>query len=116
MSRLMARHLYGLVDVLILKTISVHGPQHGLAVLDRIRTGSDDFLQIEDAALYPALHRLHKEGLLEAEWRVSDKGRQARYYSLTRRGKRELERAVRIWERHTLAVSRILQVSLEELS
>ncbi len=116
MSRLMARHLYGLVDVLILKTLSTHGPQHGLAVLDRIRAGSDDFLQIEDAALYPALHRLHQEGLLEAEWRISDKGRQAKYYTLTQRGRRELERAVRIWERHTLAVSRILQVSLERLS
>jgi DNA-binding PadR family transcriptional regulator len=100
MPRIMARHLYGTVDLLILKIVSSHGPLHGLAILDEIRRQSDDYLQVEDAALYPALHRLQKE-----------KRRRAKFYDLTPAGRKELARAVEAWKNHAGAVCKVLEIS-----
>jgi len=111
MPRIMARHLYGTVDLLILKIISSHGPLHGLAILDEIRQRSDDYLQVEDAALYPALHRLQKEGLLTSEWRISEKRRRAKFYDLTPAGRKELTRAVEAWKHHAGAVCKVLEIA-----
>jgi transcriptional regulator len=116
MSRIMARNLYGTVDLLILKTLSVSGPRHGLAILDEIRRNSSDYLLIDDAALYPALHRLQKEGLLTGEWRISDKRRRAKFYKLTPAGRRELKRAVAAWKQHTVAVCQVLEIAWGEQS
>ncbi len=112
MPRIMARHLYGTVDLLILKTLSVSGPLHGLAILDEIRRTSDDYLQVEDAALYPALHRLQKEGLLTSQWRISEKHRRAKFYDPTPAGRKELQRAVEAWKNHATAVCRVLEIAL----
>lgn len=114
MSRIMARHLYGMVDLLILKTLSDGNARHGLEILDGIRKNSDGYLTIEDAALYPALHRLQKEGFLRGEWRISEKRRRAKFYALTPAGRRELGRAVRAWKRHTGAMCKVLEIAWKE--
>ena len=97
----------GTLDLLVLKTLS-WGPMHGLAVLRWIERTTSDRLQVEEGALYPALHRLEKRGLLEAEWGYTDQNRQAKYYRLTPAGRRELTAQVSRWSRYTEAVGLIL--------
>jgi PadR family transcriptional regulator PadR len=97
----------GTLDVLILKTLS-WGPMHGLGVLRWIERSSEKLLQIEEGALYPALHRLEQKGLLAAEWGVTDKNRQAKYYSLTRAGRAALTAELSRWSRYTHAVNLVL--------
>lgn len=116
MARVRSNRLYGAVELLILRSLDRHGPLHGLDIARRIADGSDATIQIEEGALYPALHRLQKRGLIEGEWVVSDKGRRARTYRLTEEGHRELEREMRSWIRHTAAVRQVLDVPEEELS
>ncbi|MFC1530006.1 PadR family transcriptional regulator [Gemmatimonadota bacterium] len=111
MSRITDRSLYGMVDLLVLKTLSSGGEMHGLSIIDEIRKTSGDFILIEDGALYPALHRLQKEGLLKAEWRISDKRRRAKFYTITADGRRELKKAVTAWQRHTTAVGMVLEIN-----
>ncbi len=108
MSRKAASILYGNLDLLVLRTIDVEGPVHGLGVMDAIEKSSQGSIEEEDGALYRSLHRLEERGLLSAEWRISEKNRQAKFYSLTRSGGKELARAQREWERHTKAVGRVL--------
>ena len=97
----------GTLDLLVLKTLS-WGPMHGLAVLRWIERTTGDRLQVEEGALYPALHRLEKRGLLEAEWGYTDQNRQAKYYRLTAAGRRELTAQVSRWSRYTEAVGLVL--------
>ena len=113
MSRITDRSLYGMVDLLVLKTLSQGEEKHGLSIIDEIRKTSGDFLTVEDGALYPALHRLQKEGLLKAEWKISEKRRRAKFYRITSGGRKELNRAVREWKRHTVAVGKVLEVTWE---
>jgi PadR family transcriptional regulator PadR len=89
--------LPGTLDLLILKAVSL-GPQHGYGVLRRIQQISGGHLQIEQGALYPALYRLETKGLLDTEWGVSDNNRQAKFYTLTRSGKRRLAEALGDWQ------------------
>lgn len=89
--------LPGTLDLLILKAVSL-GPQHGYGVLLRIQQISGGHLQIEQGALYPALYRLETKGLLDAEWGVSDNNRQAKFYTLTRSGKRRLADELDGWQ------------------
>ena len=98
--------LQGTLDVLLLKALAP-GPLHGYGVVDWIRQVTDDQLQIEDGALYTALHRMEKRGWLEPEWGVSPKGRRAKYYALTREGRRQLEVGERDWRRYADAVSKV---------
>ena len=110
MTRIDATSLYGTLNLLILKTLE-SGPRHGLDVAREIRGQTSDVLRIEEGALYPALHRLERDGLVEAEWGVSERGRRAKYYTLTRKGRRRLERERERWVEHTRAVATLLEVT-----
>lgn len=99
--------LKGTLDVLILKTLS-WGPLHGYAVSRWIRETTDDVFRVEEGALYPALRRLEKKGWLAAEWGLTDTKREAKFYSLTAEGRRQLQAEVRSWTRYVEAMSRVL--------
>lgn len=104
-----ASSLYGNLNLLILRVVA-DGPLHGLAIARRIRSQSEEVLQIEEGALYPALHRLERDGYLTSTWGVSERNRRAKYYELTSSGRAALEEAMALWVRHTRAVSRVLDV------
>ena len=91
--------LPGTVDLVILRTL-IEGPLHGFQVSRSIRSRSEGALELQDAALYQALHRMEKAGWVEAEWGVSDKGRRAKYYRLTPSGTRQLDREIGFWRRY----------------
>jgi DNA-binding PadR family transcriptional regulator len=84
--------------------------------MDAIQASSAGSIEVEDGALYRSLHRMEARGLLSAEWRISDKNRRAKFYTLTRAGQKELKRAKAEWERHTRAVSRVLGLDWEVAS
>ena len=94
----------GTLDLLILKAISL-GPMHGWAISERIRDVSRATLQIPQGSLYPALHRLERRGWISAEWGASDNNRRARFYSLTRAGRKQLTAEVSKWERLSAGVN-----------
>jgi PadR family transcriptional regulator, regulatory protein PadR len=102
--------LQGTLSMLILKALAL-GPMHGYAVAERIGQMSGDVLQVEEGSLYPALHRLEQQGLLEAEWGVSENNRRAKYYRLTRMGRRELESRTDDWRKLSRAVSRAMETA-----
>ena len=104
--------LYGTLNLLILQAVAAE-PLHGLAIARRIRESTDDSLSIEEGALYPALYRLERDGLLDPSWGTSENNRRAKYYALTPRGRRRLARERALWVKHTLAVSKLLEVGLE---
>jgi len=97
----------GTLDLLILKAIALE-PQHGWAISDRIQQISKDALKVQQGSLYPALHRLERRGWIKAEWDVSDNNRKAKYYELTRAGRRELEAQTGAWRALTAAVDLLL--------
>jgi transcriptional regulator len=97
----------GTLDVLILKTLS-WGPMHGYAIGRWIRETTEDVLRIEEGALYPALHRLEKKGLLSEEWRLTDTNRQAKFYRLTAAGRKHLRDETARWTEYSRAVSTVL--------
>ena len=101
------RLLKGTFDVLILRTLS-WGPAHGYAISRWLRESSDHELRIEEGALYPALRRLEERGWIESEWRTAESGREARVYSLTRQGQRELTREMTAWRRYITVFARML--------
>lgn len=100
----------GTLDLLVLRTLA-WGPRHGFAIARWIRATSDDAILVEDRALYLALHRLEERGLVESDWGLSENNRRARFYHLTRDGKRELRARAARWSRYAAAVSRILDAS-----
>jgi transcriptional regulator len=100
--------LQGTLDLLILRTL-LFGPSHGHAIAKRIRAASEDVLQVETGSLYPALHRLEAQGLIEAEWEISDKGKRAKYYRLTRSGRKQLTAEQSKWELLSVAMARVLR-------
>ena len=102
--------LQGTLDVLVLKTLS-WGPRHGYAVARWIAETSGAELQIEEGALYTALHRLEKRGWVEAEWGLSENNRKAKFYQLTSRGRAQLRAQTARWARYSLAVTRILETA-----
>ncbi len=101
--------LQGTLDVLILKTLS-WGPRHGYAVARWLLDTSGDVLRVEEGALYPALHRLERQGWIEAEWGLSENNRRAKYYQLTSAGRQQLRSKATSWARYAAAVSRVLAV------
>ena len=115
MSSNSASILYGNLDLLLLQTVEAEGPIHGLGAMDAIQAKSQGSIEVEDGALYRSLHRLEARGLLEAEWRTSEKNRRAKFYSLTKAGEKELARGKAEWERHTRAVGRVLGLGWEVL-
>ena len=100
----------GTLDLLIL-TVVASGPQHGYAIAQRLQQISRDVIQVRQGSLYPALHRLDNRGLLATEWRQSETGRDAKYYSLTKKGRAELELERANWRRLVRAVSVILRTA-----
>jgi PadR family transcriptional regulator, regulatory protein PadR len=99
--------LYGTLDLLILKTLS-WGPMHGLAVLRWLEQVTGGRLQIEEGALYPALHRLEDRGWLDAEWGITSKNRKAKFYRLTAAGRRQLTKETTRWSRYADVVGLVL--------
>ena len=99
--------LQGTLDLLILKTLNA-GPMHGWGISLRIQEISQEVLQVNQGSLYPALHRLEQQGLIASEWGSSENKRQAKFYELTRAGRRELDEETKNWERLAGAVARIL--------
>jgi transcriptional regulator len=102
--------LKGTLDMLILKIVAL-GPIHGYAIAQRVQQISREFFQLQQGSLYPALHRLEDRGWLRAEWRPTDTGREAKFYSLTKVGRKQLESEVANWERLTAAVALILRTA-----
>jgi PadR family transcriptional regulator PadR len=102
--------LQGTVDLLILKTIA-REPVHGWGISKRIQLLSGEVISVGQGSLYPALHRLEQQGWIRAEWKDSDLGRSAKFYSLTREGKKQLERELRSWERLSSAVQLLIETA-----
>jgi PadR family transcriptional regulator, regulatory protein PadR len=99
----------GTLDLLLLKILALE-PLHGWAVSQRLQQMSGDDLQVSDGSLYPALHKLEQEGWIEAEWKTSELGRRAKFYELTRAGRKQLERETANWERLAAAISAIVRL------
>ena len=97
----------GTLDLFVLKAVS-WGPMHGLAIVRWIERTSESHLQVEEGALYPALHRMEVKGWLDADWGLTDQGRRAKFYRLTRRGRSQLAGQTTTWERYVRAATLIL--------
>jgi len=100
----------GTLDVLVLKIVALE-PQHGWAISQRLKQVSGDVLQVSEGSLYPALHKLEQEGWITAEWKMAESNRRAKFYSLTRLGRRHLEKEAANWGRLSAAVSQVLRLS-----
>lgn len=105
----------GTLDLLILKVAAL-GPIHGYAIAQRLQQVSRDVLQVQQGSLYPALHRLENKGFLAAEWKESETGREAKFYRVTAKGRKQLESETANWARLTEAVGLILELSRGEIS
>jgi PadR family transcriptional regulator len=99
----------GTLDLLLLKILALE-PLHGWAISQRLRQVSGDVLQVSDGSLYPALHKLEQEGWIRAHWRPSENNRRAKFYSLTRLGRRALERETANWDRLSAAITRVVKL------
>lgn len=105
-----AKLLQGTLDMLILKALSL-GPMHGFGVGQRIMQMSEDVLRVEEGSLYPALYRIEQQGWLESEWGLSENNQRAKFYRLTRSGRRQLGVEEENWERLASAVAKVLQTA-----
>jgi transcriptional regulator len=105
-----AELLQGTLDLLILKTLSTE-PLHGYSIAQRIQQRSRDVLVVEEGSLYPCLYRMEEKGWITAEWGKSENNRRAKYYSLTRAGRRQLEEETAIWERIHRAITLVLETA-----
>jgi PadR family transcriptional regulator PadR len=105
--------LQGTLDLLILKTLT-NGPLHGYKIAAKIQSLSDEVLRIEEGSLYPALYRMEHKGLIESEWGVTENNRQAKFYKLTRQGRREVQHETESWQRLSTAVGRVLKAIEQE--
>ena len=99
----------GTLDLLVLKIIALE-PQHGWAISQRLKQVSGDALQVSDGSLYPALHKLELAGWIVAEWKTGDLGRRAKFYSLTKAGRRRLEHETQDWRRLSSAINKVVQL------
>jgi transcriptional regulator len=102
--------LQGTLDLLLLKILALE-PQHGWAISQRLKQVSSRVLQVSDGSLYPALHKLEQQGWIRSEWRPSENNRRAKFYSLTRPGRRRLEQETADWERLSAAISAVVRLS-----
>src|SRR5688500_16659355 len=102
--------LQGTLDLLILKTLSA-GALHGYAIAQRIQQRSDDVLVVEEGSLYPALYRMEEKGWIAAEWGKSENNRRAKFYSLTRAGRKQLQEETTLWERVSRAITLVLETA-----
>jgi PadR family transcriptional regulator PadR len=100
--------LQGTLDMLLLKALQLE-PLHGYAIARRVQQLSEDALRVEEGSLYPALHRMEERGLVESDWGISENNRRARYYRLTRAGRKRLEAEAGEWKRLSLAITRVME-------
>jgi PadR family transcriptional regulator PadR len=100
--------LQGTLDLIVLKTLDILGPLHGYGIAQRINQVSEDLLKLNQGTLYPALLRLEQRGWIESEWGVSENNRKAKYYSLTRAGRKQLATETESWERMAGVIARLL--------
>jgi PadR family transcriptional regulator PadR len=100
----------GTLDLLILKTLALE-PQHGWAISERIEQISSSVLQVQQGSLYPALHRLERRGWIKANWGVSENNRRAKYYALTRAGRKQLEADTGAWRKLSIAIAQVLDMA-----
>ena len=105
----------GTLDLLILKIVAL-GPLHGYGIAQRLQQTSRDLIQVTQGSLYPALHRLENRGWLAGEWKLSDTGRDSKFYRLTPKGRKALEEESRSWARLTDTIGAILRLSSEDLA
>ena len=103
--------LQGTLTLLVLRTLEARGPLHGYALCGHIQTVSSDLLRVEEGSLYPALHRMEQEGWLTATWKITEKGRRAKFYEITPLGRQQLAAEREVWDRLTRGVSRVLRYS-----
>lgn len=101
--------LQGTLDLLLMKILALE-PLHGWAISQRLKQVSGDVLQVSDGSLYPALHKLEQEGWITSEWRPSENNRRAKFYSLTRLGRRHLEKETANWDRLSSAISHVIKL------
>lgn len=104
--------LRGTVDMLLLRALQ-GGPRHGYGLADWVRTTTDEALTIDDGALYTALHRMEARGFVRSEWGISERGRRAKFYELTRAGRSEMDRGRREWDAYAAAVAKIFEEGVE---
>ena len=102
--------LQGTLDMLILRALSL-GPLHGYGVIQRLRQMSDEMLSVEQGALYPALSRIEQKGWVTSEWGVNETGRQAKFYTLTKAGRKQLQVEEASWDRLALAITKVREAS-----
>lgn len=100
----------GTLDLLILRTLAL-GPQHGWGISERIQQVSSNVLQVRQGSLYPALHRLERQGWIKAKWGASEHNRRAKYYTLTRTGQKQLEADADAWQKLKVAVSQVMNMA-----
>jgi len=103
--------LMGSLDLLVLRVLASEDSLHGYAITERIQQVSADALRVEEGSLYPALHRMDEAGWVKSEWGVSDNNRRARYYSVTKAGRRRLSELEKNWAKHVEAVKRVLRLA-----
>jgi PadR family transcriptional regulator, regulatory protein PadR len=103
--------LQGTLDLLVLKTLDSMGPMHGFGIALRIQQVSEDLLQLNQGTLYPALLRLEQRGWIASKWGISENNRKAKYYSLTRAGRRQLVEEAESWDRMSTMINRVLTTS-----
>jgi PadR family transcriptional regulator, regulatory protein PadR len=103
--------LQGTLDLLVLKTLDSMGPMHGFGLAMRIQQVSEDLLQLNQGTLYPALLRLEQRGWIVSKWGVSENNRKARFYSLTRAGRKQLEEEAESWDRMSAMINRVLRAN-----
>jgi len=103
--------LQGTLDLLVLKTLAHTGSLHGYGIVQHVQRASDELLRVEEGSLYPALHRLENRGWLSAEWHASESGRDAKFYTLTKAGRKQLKTETVQWERLAEAVGLILRTA-----
>jgi PadR family transcriptional regulator, regulatory protein PadR len=106
-----AEVLQGTLDLLVLKTLDSMGPMHGFGIALRIQQVSEDLLRLNQGTLYPALLRLEQRGWIGSRWGVSENNRRAKYYSLTRAGRKRLEEEAQSWARMSAVINRVLRTS-----
>ncbi|NIO33141.1 MAG: PadR family transcriptional regulator [Gemmatimonadetes bacterium] len=113
MGTVRAGNLYGTLELLILRALELFGPLHGVGVADHIASRSAGLFRVEEGSLYPALHRLQAKGYVDWEWRKTEEGKRAKFYEITRKGRRALSRELESWTASTRAMLSLLEVSME---
>ena len=104
-----ANLVQGTLDLLVLKILALE-PMHGWSINQRLQQVSRDTLSVSDGSLYPTLHKLEQHGFIQAEWRISELGRRAKYYSLTRLGRKQLQQETQKWEKLSAAITHIIRL------